>query len=209
MKNKHIFSLLDTSFTTVAVVFGALSSAAIASMPITPGHYHMTDDDYFSSDPRMKAPPAPPQQKQLYVFKVPKLWDVKVGQVLVVPGKDTLMSFVTVVRVDEVPEIDIDANHDYKWAIQAVDTTEYEALVDNEKRFKAGMMEVERTKQRELLVNSFRDSLPEGSEARRLFDQTTAVLSPPTSTNNNSPPWDGADAPADDNRSPLTDTGTA
>jgi hypothetical protein len=35
------------------------------------------------------------------------------------------------------------------------------------------MMEVERVHQRELLLSKFKDHLPEGSEARKLFESAT------------------------------------
>lgn len=164
MKHKHLFSLLDTTFTTVHVVFGG---------PIV----DIEEDQYdFRAPPRpAKAPSAP----QTYVYKVPKDWNVEKNDVLVVE-RNGGMNLVHVVRVDGEPDIDLDANFDYKWAVQKVDRSAYDALVEKEKGFQDTMLNVERVKQRESLLQSFRESLPEGSEARRLFEQTTASIAGPT-----------------------------
>jgi hypothetical protein len=177
-----MFSLLDQSFTTVHVAFGTGSL-------LPPGEYDVTIESveihtpWQGEDPRLEMrmkQPARGKRPQSYVYKVPKAWDVKAGQHLVVldPGGD--LAVVNVLRVDEAPDIDVDANFDYKWAVSKVDTTEYLALNKREKEFGGAMLEVERVKQRENLLESFRSSLPEGSEARKLFEQTTASLSAPT-----------------------------
>lgn len=85
-----------------------------------------------------------------------------------------------VCRLDAEPQIDIDADFDYKWIVQKLDTTEYDQRVANEKVFADSMLAIERTRQRELMVQGFKDTLPEGSEARALFDRTVGALTAPT-----------------------------
>lgn len=155
MKKKHLFSLLDQSYTTVKVTFSQ------DEFLLTKGQY---DRDKLV--------------KSTYTYKVPLSWCVEEGDMLLVKTKHTLKT-VTVVSVDDAPDIDIDAEFDYVWAAQKVDLTEYKSLTEREKEFSKQMIEIERVKQREELIESFRTSLPDGSAARILFEQTTASLSPP------------------------------
>lgn len=180
MKQKHLYSLLDQTFTTVRVKFERKSQQEIEQ---SLRHKHGASpiqrpwaDDYDRGE-------------RAYVYKVPKAWNVAVDDQLIVLTSQSGLSIVTVVHVDLEPDIDIDANHDYKWAVQKIDLTEFRDLTEREKAFKDQMTQIERVKQRESLVNSFRDSLPEGSEARRLFEATTTALAPPT------PPQAPADFP--------------
>lgn len=176
MKQKHMFSLLDQTYTTVRVQFPSYNP----------------DDRYEEGHKAPKLKGAPWQDTpsaQGYIYKVPLAWDLQVDDELIVDTSAGLI-MTTVVRVDDVPEIDVDANFDYKWAVQKVDRTEYNALVDKEKRFSSSLQEIERVKHRDAIVASFRESLPEGTEARRLFEQTTATLAAPPA-----PPVPEAPAP--------------
>ncbi len=203
MKHKHMFSLLDQSFTTVLVTF----SGNMAPVPLRPGNYtaevkaakvkrnDRTGREYLDVDWEVRDGPIPTpwngdDNRQGYIYKVPKAWGIKEDDFLVVNSPNSGLSVVKVLRADDVPDIDIDSNHDYKWAVCKVEMDEHFELVRREKQFGEQMLEVERVKQRENLVSSFRDSLPEGSEARRLFDQTTQPLAPPEA------PFGGAVPPA-------------
>lgn len=166
MKQKHMFSLLDQTFTTVRVQFPS----------------HNPDEEYGDTRgaklPRKPQAPWQAPSQQGYVYKVPQAWGVKVDDELLVETGVGLI-IVTVVSVDDTPDIDVDADFDYKWAVQKVDRTEYNELVDKEKRFAVSLQEIERVKHRDAVVSAFRESLPEGSEARRLFEQTAGSLAPP------------------------------
>ena len=176
MKHKHMFSLLDQSFTTVRVIFNA--EAQLQDSPLMragPERNKLTTPWRDNGDGSHAHPTG-----RSYVYKVPKSWDVQVEQHLVVVDRGGDLAVVFVVQVDSAPDIDVDAAYDYKWAVAKVDMTEFHDLNRREKQFGEAMLEIERTKQRESLVASFRDSLPEGSEARRLFEQTTSSLGAPT-----------------------------
>lgn len=169
MKHKHLFSLLDQTFTTVRVVFSnEVKKRSKAPM-------RDLDPDRFAPAPWIE----PEEVSRGYVYKVPRSWNVQPQENLIVLTGNGL-SIVTVIHVDAEPDIDIDASHDYKWAVQKVDLTEFRDLTEREKQFQDTMLHVERVKQRESLVQSFMESLPEGSEARRLFEQTTSTLAAPT-----------------------------
>lgn len=162
MKQKHLYSLLDHTFTTVRVVFDKANTHQLEQAINGRGQPFLHHDSNSA--------------KRGYVYKVPKAWNVQEGDQLIVLSTEAGLAIVTVDTVDAEPDIDIDANFTYKWAVQRVDMTEYQSLTEREKVFQDEMLRIERVKQRESLVNSFRDSLPEGSEARKLFEQTTASL---------------------------------
>jgi hypothetical protein len=164
-----MFSLLDQSFTTVHVQIHGDRA---------PKQKQYRDEDLSYEANMQRLRPPVPQGIQTYTYKVPKTWGIKEGDLLVVPTRGTV-GFANVVKVDAEPEIDVDADFTYKWAIQRVDFEYHNELVANEKKFADTLQEVERVKQRESLLESFRSSLPEGSAARQLFEQTTASLAPP------------------------------
>lgn len=175
MKQKHLFSLLDRTYTTVKVVYARNAEAATVEASIP---------DYGDVRGARIAPRAPQgrthDDNKTWTFKVPLAWDIKAGDIAVVKSNNGHgLSFVHVVSVDAIPDIDIDANFEYKWLVQKVDTTEFDALVEKEKTFGDTMLEIERVKQRESLLDSWRNSLPEGSAARALFEQTAASLAAP------------------------------
>ena len=179
MKNRHLFALLDTSYTTVGVAFLNQAEQYVQA-PAAPQ--------------RGKMPQAPAwgdSEGSGYTYKAPKTMDLKVGDLVVVESKYGIC-LANVVRVDLDPVIDLDADFDYKWIAQRVDFTAYNELVLNEQTFNANMIEVERVKQRESLLDSFRNSLPEGSAARELFERTTAILPAPAPS---APPPPDAGAP--------------
>ena len=184
MKQKHLYSLLDQTYTTVKVAF--------TDRVLPAGTYDNGTDlgeyDQGAGAPRTnlgqiktkgKTPPWGGDRGRGYTYKVPKSWDIKEGDTLIVLTERNGLSFVHVVSVDDMPDIDVDADFHYRWAVQKVDLTEFQELTLKEEQFGRQMIEVERVKQRESLLDSFRNSLPEGSAARTLFEQTTASLQAP------------------------------
>jgi len=170
MKQKHMFSLLDQTFTTVHVhIYGDK-----APIPERFEKGALDPDAIRASHLKLPVDPG----VRTYVYKVPKAWGIKPGDMLVVPARG-LVALATVVTADEFPVIDVDADFTYQWAVNRVDFDHHNELVENERKFSETIQEVERVKQRESLLTSFRDSLPEGSAARALFESTTASLTLP------------------------------
>lgn len=185
MKQKHLFSLLDQTYTTVKVAFtDRVLPAGTYDNGADLGEYDpgagapRTNLGQVKAKPG-KTPPWGGDRGRGYTYKVPKAWDIKEGDTLIVLTERAGLAFVHVVSVDDMPDIDVDADFHYRWAVQKVDLTEFQELTLKEEQFGRQMIEVERVKQRESLLDSFRNSLPEGSAARTLFEQTTASLSPP------------------------------
>jgi hypothetical protein len=176
MKQKHMFSLLDQTFTTVHVHIHG-DKAPVPQKPRDTRRFEQGSLDPDAIRARSWTPPVDPGVRT-YVYKVPKRWGIKEGETLVVPARGEI-ALATVVIVDEFPVIDVDADFTYQWAIQRVDFELHNELVETERKFGETIQEVERVKQRESLLTSFRDSLPEGSAARTLFESTTAQLGAP------------------------------
>lgn len=195
MKNKHLFSLLDQTFTTVHVTFGSQYSNRYSEIP--PGDYQATIEDVqfeprqdgsvkMRTNARVRAPwvhddyTEQRSSERDYIYKVPKAWNVKENDHLVVLSPLGGLTVVHVHAVDDQPDIDIDAERSYKWAVCKINTTEFDDLRRREKEFDSSMLQIERVKQRDGLLEAYRQSLPEGSEARRLFEATAGSLSAPT-----------------------------
>ena len=123
------------------------------------------DPDRFAPAPWIE----PEEVSRGYVYKVPRSWNVQPQEDLIVLTGNGL-SIVTVIHVDAEPDIDIDASHDYKWAVQKVDLTEFRDLTEREKQFQDTMLHVERVKQRESLVQSFMDNFLSDMSQGLLFD---------------------------------------
>lgn len=182
VKNKHLYSLLDQSYTTIAVVF--LNQNPIAAAPPQPAKRA-------PGDTRIDRNAAPWGQAEStaipehygacqYTYKAPRIANISVDDYVVVHSKARGLVIARVVRVDDNPRIDVDASFDYKWIVQRVDREGYDQRVRAEQCFADAMLDIERVRQRELMLSGFRDTLPEGTEARALFDRTVQSLNAPT-----------------------------
>ena len=104
MKQKHLYSLLDQTFTTVRVRFERKSQQEI--------EHSLRAKHGASPVQRPWAEDYDERGERAYVYKVPKAWNVAVDDQLIVLTSQSGLSIVTVVHVDLEPDIDIDANHD-------------------------------------------------------------------------------------------------
>jgi hypothetical protein len=161
VQNKHLYTLLDTTFTTIAVAFKQRASTTKPPLKMEKGELSIND----AFEPA-----------QTFIYKVRKDEGIKVDDAVVVESPQNGLMIVRVVAVHDAPQIDLDAPFEYKWIIQKIDRTAHDEQVDKERRFNDMMLEVERTRQREATLGNMREHLPEGSEARRLFDQAQTLL---------------------------------
>lgn len=106
-----------------------------------------------------------------YTYKAPLDMELKEGDLALVMSPNTGISVVEVVTIHSTPKIDLDASFEYKWIVQKVDLTGYNARLKAEEDFKEVLLEIERTRQREILLQEFKNNLPEGSQARIMFDK--------------------------------------
>lgn len=162
MKQRHLFSLLDDSYITIKVRFLKSQGPNEPEAP-APARPRLRQNEELVSE-------------QLYTYKALKVTGVKVGDSVVVDSPSKGLCVVPVVEVHDTPQIDLDAPFEYKWIVQKVDRAEYDSLVDKERQFGQMMLEVERTRQREALLVDLRAHLPEGSQARKLFDNATQLI---------------------------------
>lgn len=151
INHNHILSLLQSGFTTIQVTFDL--------------NFDEKDDPVLRARNRNN-------RVKSYTYKVLEKDNVKVGDMVVVDSPSDGLCIVQVVGVDAKPRIELDAPFSYKWIVQKVDRSVYDDLLRQEERFREALVEVERVKQREAVMKSFQEVLPEGSEARKLFEQT-------------------------------------
>ena len=112
-------------------------------------------------------------KSKTYTYKARLEDNIQVGDRVVVDSPSKGMTVVEVTAVHKTAKIDLDAPFTYKWIVQKIDSTAYDETQAKEAEFLETMMEVERVHQRELLLSKFKDHLPEGSEARKMFESAT------------------------------------
>lgn len=80
-----------------------------------------------------------------YTYCVPKSWQVVAGEQLLVYARGNL-TVVTVVSVDAEPELDINRDYNYLWAVSKIDFTDYrnrtEDNADAERMYNADYDEI-------------------------------------------------------------------
>lgn len=155
MKTKHMLSLLQEGFTTIHVVFSSKPGYGVPQPP-----------DYGRR----------PVEQKTYTYKARLEDNIQVDDTVVVESPTDGFVCVKVVAVDAVPDIDLDADFEYKWIVQKVDTTIYEKMNEKEKEFQLAMQEVERQKKRDELQKQFEETIPEGSEAWMIFNGAVKSL---------------------------------
>ena len=185
MKNKHLLRLLQTNYTTIQAVFNdevpthGLQPAPApqgAYQPRSSGHAPLNPSDlppWMNGTPKGFQEARIPDGRRTWTYLIKKDSGIVEGDFVVVVTPSGF-KVVKVVQVDAIAKIDYDADFTYKWIIQKVDTTAYEAIIKSEEAFEETMNEVERLKQRDALLASFKEYLPQDGEARRLFETATS-----------------------------------
>lgn len=182
MKTKHIMTLLQEGFTTIKVRFPSGRGVAVtekqATSPLPSGSAPWEPSRPAPTQYGM--PPQAPMPSQydvsrLHTYKALMSDNVKVGDtVAVIVGKEMLL--VSVAEVHDLPQIDLDADFDYKWIVQKIDTTAYDKMAENEKQFQLAMVEVERAKQREKVKQEMEQLLIDSPIAKNIFEGAVKSL---------------------------------
>lgn len=183
MKNKHLLSLLQKGYTTIQVFFQDHGYPAAPTAPPAPAQAQWRQPEAGPRDhqtqsmtaPRAipRAPCAPAPGHALYTYKA--RGQIAVGDRVVVESRTGSGLAIAVVHsVDPAPRIDVDSDLDYKWIVQRVDLDSYAKILDQEQAFADQLQEVERQHQRDELTAKMTAHLPEGSAARKLFDDAVA-----------------------------------
>ncbi len=163
MKQSHLLSILQNDFTTVHVAFRADINAA-----------SIEEAKGFSGTAKVNGGTV-----RTFTYKAPFTANIVVDDYVVVESPKGGPMVGLVMRVDEKANIDLDADFEYKWIVQRIDRTEYDARVKRDAAFIETMNEVEREAQKAKLIKKFADHLPEGSEARAKYEQAVAAAQAP------------------------------
>lgn len=109
---------------------------------------------------------------QIYTYKVPNSVKLEKDDHVVTRRAGTKAGYgvAKVVRIDEVPQIDLDAPYEYAWIVQRVDATGYDAQLELEDTLKKELHQVEVAHQRHTLVEKMSKHLEPDSPAKKLFD---------------------------------------
>lgn len=173
MKQSHLMSLFQEGMTTVVVTFGkdAQREAVSNREP------EFIDIVEIGNPIRRRVPAQnPAYYSETYTYKAPIKAGYKAGDLALVDSPKGGLCVVTILEVHDTPQIDVDADFDYKWLVQKVDLTEYKDIQAKEAQFRQLLNEMERAKVREQLKKDYVASLPEGSEASKLFEQATHLF---------------------------------
>jgi len=68
-----------------------------------------------------------------------------------------IFKIVRIVSTDGIPDIDLDAEFEYKWIVQKIDRTEYHRKMELEKEAHHKLMMLEKASQRERLLMAFKE----------------------------------------------------
>lgn len=108
-----------------------------------------------------------------YTYKIPLNAGYVEGDFAVVVSPSGL-TVVMIVKIHQKPKIDLDSEFTYKWLVQRLDLTEYEERQQKEETFLEMLTDIERTHQRNILLNKFQECLDE--ESRALFENARMRL---------------------------------
>lgn len=96
-----------------------------------------------------------------YTFKATASMNLAVGDTCVVEAPNGEFKLVTITAIHETPQIDLEADFAYKWLVQKVDTTGYEANKKREQEFTDTLVALEKEKQRQQVLEDMQQHLPQ------------------------------------------------
>lgn len=114
---------------------------------------------------------------KVYTFKAIISHTFALGDKVVVSGGDGVaMKVGTVEELHETPQIDFDAVFSYSWVIDTISLELYNEQVAFDANFDSTMVEVERAKKRQELLDQYNDGLPANSKAKAMLDKLVGSL---------------------------------
>lgn len=161
-----LIDLLQENYTTIEVVF---ESEAELELP-QPQNNARIDPAGLWGGPTIPRAPVPPvtRRPKTYTYKAPLVANVKEGDFVIVHNGDEF-GIARVVKVHDVPKIDVNASFRYKWIVQRVDTSSYLEQMAREEEFRESLRHAERVNARESMVRQALEGLPEDAPGRELF----------------------------------------
>lgn len=117
-----------------------------------------------------------------YTYKVNHMQAANLakGDRVVVPTDADAFAVATVWMVDKTPQIDYNAQFEYRWLVQKVDAQEYNQNLAHEQQFRALLEENEKQRQREAIRSSMlQNMLPTDPDSLAQFNEALKVLGVP------------------------------
>lgn len=102
---------------------------------------------------------------KLYTYKIPKSWDVKAGDQLLVRVNNGALppayKSVTIESINDKPQIDGSKTFEHKWAVMPMSSllVEYDINNDRDTKLKEGLNLLERALERAMLKTQLEDAL--------------------------------------------------
>lgn len=118
---------------------------------------------------------------KLYTYKAPNDLELKEFDIAVVYASGQY-KVVTVMDVDVVPVLDLDAEYDYRWIVQKVDTDAYEERLEREKQFEQLLLQIERKKQQRAIRDELIAGLDKLPGVKQELDTALRLLNPDQTT---------------------------
>lgn len=166
---RQMVNLLREDYTTVSVGFNSVP----VQKPVKMG---MPAPDTPWQSPPQPSPQITPQPVgTAYTYKVWNDIELEAGDLILVNAAGTL-KVATVIEVHATPKIDVNSSIDYKWIIQKVDTHRHDVATIQDEEFLQALLEVERVKMREQMLEDFKKTIPEGSLALGILDGAVQSL---------------------------------
>jgi hypothetical protein len=151
MKQSHIVSLLQTGYATVEVSYdfpnGILTDNTLC-LPVNVGRF--------------------------YTFKM-LLNMAEAGDLIAVPHDKKGVTIVQVTKVHDTPQIDLDADYDYKWAVCKLDLSAYDKLITVEQKALGQLRIVEADKRRTEVLEGLKNVMGDGLTQLE-YDVTKSVV---------------------------------
>lgn len=179
MKNlNHIVSMIQQNYTTIKVSFDNMQRLPVKEAQTFEASATGLPEIFEQKTANRQQSPG---QLRTYTYKCPHTVANRLepGMLVIVPESNHKgVQIATVQKIDAEPDINYDSDIQYKWIIGAVDTTDYDRIIRQENQMVQLLRESEKAKARQALLDAYKLSLPEGSEARKLFDEAAQLGEP-------------------------------
>lgn len=109
----------------------------------------------------------PTKESSVWTYKSPDQLEVVVGDRVVVQANNTF-KVGTVMEVHDEPQISLDSNYDYKWVIDKVDFSIFNAILKNEEEFTKSLRAMRQENAKQQVVSALAkqfDGTPEQVQA--------------------------------------------
>lgn len=165
MKTSNVFMLFAKNFTTAHVVFpqDAANIVVQKHQPIRAGKIHPWKVEGADISDFVEG------KVKTYTYLVDKSLKLVAGDRVLVDSPSKGLIVVYVAKVDDVAKVDLDASFDYKFIVQKVDTSAYDAILAQKLEFDDAIRAIEMERQREKLQEEYASRFETGTKAGKMF----------------------------------------